>query len=185
MTAVSPWWSSDTRAYEADSSQGADGPVPPSRPATRAANEFPKLSMLEKSYGPSGSVPPNTPASMLSPDRWRYSALTVNLSSTWERWWFVGNFIAGRAIGSSVPYGAKPRPADSEKAPPGASQALNVSIASCTRVCGCRLSMNPSPQPPYVSSPSGWVHASKFSVVRSTNRAPGVARLTMTAGCVR
>jgi hypothetical protein len=96
----------------------------------------------------------------------------------------VGYFATGRDMGSSVPYGAKPLPADTDAAPPSTPVKLALSIASCTSVCGCRRSMKPSPQPPHVSSPSGCVSPSKLSVVRSTMREPGLSRLNITAGCV-
>ena len=66
--------------------------------------------------GPTGSSPLKSPASRMTAPR-RAAPITVARSRICERWWLVGYLSTGRPIGSSVPYGANPFPAESESAP--------------------------------------------------------------------
>src|SRR5690349_7237485 len=118
MACPDPWATSLTLANEADVSHWvASGEERPHLRAILADQESPKPSVLKKSYVPAGSRPAKRPASRLQPDR-SQDALTVQRSRICDRWWFVGYLSPGRTMGSEVPYGAKPFPADSETAPP-------------------------------------------------------------------
>src|SRR3712207_2708074 len=93
-----------TRAALADSSAPCAG-----RGVPRTDHESPKRDHTGVDRGLVGSSPLKTPPSSVSGPLVA-AAITTSRSRICAMWWLTGYFTNGRAIGSSLPKGANPRP---------------------------------------------------------------------------